>query len=409
MIKAQNTYDYNHFIRFIYLGKHVMVINGRTGVWIKILKEVKDFIDKSIEAKLTLEETINKTEDIPTRNYVEELLEEMFSHSMLKDCKSDENDKLKLDSVSFSLTNKCNLRCIHCANNSGEYIKNELDFKQVCKIIDYISNLEIKELCLTGGEIFVREDIDKILEYASEKFSGSLEIMSNGTLINNKEIARLIFKTCDKVHLSLDGFDKDSVDKIRGPGIYEKVLKSITLLKDAGIDKITLSMVKTKINDDIKFKELCEKLGVKPVIRKLDPVGRGKECYDELKLSSQNNEDVKMMRKNVRGNCFCKAGVTTIFIDEIGDVYPCDVLNFPEYRVGNFFHDNFSDNFQSDLRKIIEKLNICILDQIEDCKECNYRYFCSNGCPGIDRLIFNNENYKKEICHYNKEKFKNLI
>ncbi len=60
-------------------------------------------------------------------------------------------------------------------------------------------------------------------------------------------------------------------------------------------------------------------------------------------------------------------------------------------------------------QEIVDKLNICILDKIENCKECNYRYFCSHGCPGVDKIFFEDEKYRKELCNYNKIKFHNLI
>lgn len=43
-------------------------------------------------------------------------------------------------SVALDITNKCNLRCLHCFNNSGEndVVANELSDNEVLELVDSI-------------------------------------------------------------------------------------------------------------------------------------------------------------------------------------------------------------------------------------------------------------------------------
>lgn len=59
---------------------------------------------------------------------------------------------------------------------------------------------------------------------------GRIDIISNATLIYPEHIS--ILKSCvDEISISLDGYDKNSVDFIRGQGVFDKVIETIILLK----------------------------------------------------------------------------------------------------------------------------------------------------------------------------------
>ena len=70
--------------------------------------------------------------------------------------------------ISIQITNKCNLRCLHCYNSSGK-TNNELDVKKIFKIIDWMELHDIFYLGLTGGEALLHRKIDDIIRYAKRK------------------------------------------------------------------------------------------------------------------------------------------------------------------------------------------------------------------------------------------------
>ena len=63
--------------------------------------------------------------------------------------------------ISFDITNKCNLRCLHCFNNSGEndVINDELTDEEVMEFITSITPLQLYNICFCGGEPLLRKEL----------------------------------------------------------------------------------------------------------------------------------------------------------------------------------------------------------------------------------------------------------
>lgn len=55
--------------------------------------------------------------------------------------------------VAFDITNKCNLKCVHCFNHSGENIfDDELSNEEKLDVVSQILELNPYIVCLCGGE-----------------------------------------------------------------------------------------------------------------------------------------------------------------------------------------------------------------------------------------------------------------
>ncbi|EJE21979.1 radical SAM protein [Staphylococcus epidermidis] len=86
-------------------------------------------------------------------------------------------------SVTFTLTNKCNLSCSHCALSASPLSQDILSTNDVKYPIDKIIDVNLNTLILTGGEPFIRNDILEIISYIRTNFKNKLMIMTNGMLI----------------------------------------------------------------------------------------------------------------------------------------------------------------------------------------------------------------------------------
>jgi radical SAM protein with 4Fe4S-binding SPASM domain len=399
----------------INFNKFTVLSHKYTGLWIKIPTPVYEYLSGHSEKNSRILDMVNECADEYTKGYITGVLKKLIDAGLM----ITENEKsiyqtTKLDKVSISLTNRCNLKCIHCSASAGDVNKGEPDFEQVNEMFDVLAGIGVENVCLTGGEIFVRHDIEDIIRLARLIFNGKISIMTNGTLINDIN-AKTICKCVDEVHISLDGFDNGSVELIRGAGVFDKVITSICILKKNMYNNITLSMVETKnlIRKKSDFYELCSQLNVKPVFRMIDPVGRARLNYDDLAVDVNNNQipnnkELLGIKQNINGKCFCKASISQISIDEIGDVYPCENLQYNEYKIGNIFHEGKDVlNKISELAKVLN--STCIVDQIDGCKECDVRYFCATGCPGTDKNIFGDKKYRDSRCFEVKELYRKLV
>lgn len=108
--------------------------------------------------------------------------------------------------------------------------------------------------------------------------------MTNALLLNENNVEEIV-KNVDSVDISLDGYDEESYSKIRGKNVFNRVLDNIALLHEHGMYQISLSMVAlgNDREDDRKFNELCKKLNVEPMIRRLSYTGRAKENEEYLR------------------------------------------------------------------------------------------------------------------------------
>jgi len=136
--------------------------------------------------------------------------------------------------VSLTVTNRCNLRCIYCY---GAYYNREVkDFptKFWLDLIDEVHSMGTKLIHLEGGEPLLRDDIGTFIQHIKDK-NMLCRMNSNGYLVPKKisEIERL-----DSLCISLDG-DEESNDKNRGEGSYKKIITAIKTARQHGLPVLT--------------------------------------------------------------------------------------------------------------------------------------------------------------------------
>ena len=87
--------------------------------------------------------------------------------------------------VAWAVTKRCNLNCPHCSISAGANVTtdDELNTKEGASLIEDVAKLGSVKFVFTGGELFVRKDIFKLIEYATS-FGMLVEVATNGTLVN---------------------------------------------------------------------------------------------------------------------------------------------------------------------------------------------------------------------------------
>jgi len=142
------------------------------------------------------------------------------------------------DSISFTITNVCNLRCQMCGqwsetgyvNNDSERMKREICLSDWKRVTDELAANNIYSVLLRGGEAFLYPDIIDLIEYVNSK-GIFISIDTNGTVMGNhvKDLVRI-----GKIHLtfSVDG-PEEIHDMVRGvPGSFRKMYQNILALNE---------------------------------------------------------------------------------------------------------------------------------------------------------------------------------
>ena len=187
--------------------------------------------------------------------------------------------------VMVDMTEVCNLACIHCTHpefkRSTVYGKRMLDPKLNTKMIKEVSTIGrgiTKYIRYTSnGEPLVHPKSYNMIQDAVENSHTKVTLTTNGTLLNEKRMSKLLETGLHMIDISTDAASNETYKKIRVGGdlniTQSNILKLLKLRKDVKAKtKIIVSFVEQKENqhevDD--FKKFWDNQDVDEVlIRKL--------------------------------------------------------------------------------------------------------------------------------------------
>ena len=400
---------FSKYIRFMKNKDEVIIINGRSGIWLGIDKPTLNKVKYCVNNKIAPSTYMHSLDSINDKQQMLEAFEVLFDEEIIVN--SDEKESFNITEVEFKITNKCNLKCLHCSASSDIKEIDTLSTEEIKGILNKVFKLNINTLLLTGGEPLIRQDIKTLLPYIRNNFKGEVNLITNGTLID-KEMASLLKQCVSAVSISMDGYDELSTEFIRGKGVYDKIIQAVSNLKEVGFNKenLSLSMTVTNQNSNHKddFNSLCEKLDVTSGLRRFSPIGRGYQNYDNIGIANYSNlkldssSDLEDIRESLDCHIICRAGTNKFSIDELGELHPCLLLDGKEYSFGNILNDELNEIFNSKeyIDFINNKIIRSIVDDIPKCKNCNVRYFCMDGCLGYNNSYYNNNKLYEEKCKH---------
>ncbi|MDD3301235.1 MAG: radical SAM protein [Patescibacteria group bacterium] len=244
--------------------------------------------------------------------------------------------------VSYELTNICNLRCLHCLNNSGNEDPEALSTGEIFKLIDDLKKINVTKIYLTGGEPSLHPDFDAIATYIKSK-NIEIALASNGMDIANK--ISIIKKTVSNVSVSMDGIG-ETHDKFRNTqGSFDNLINSISLLRNNGVKVRISSMIwKENIGQLEQMIVLAKKMGVYRIhFSMLVSAGRAADNINKIALADDDygtvikqihkliekysGEDILVsVIRDKRIDCesnSCYGGERILHINTKGYIFPC--------------------------------------------------------------------------------------
>jgi radical SAM protein with 4Fe4S-binding SPASM domain len=165
----------------------------------------------------------------------------------------------------------------------------EVNTKLGYKIVDEVYNFGSPWFGISGGEPLVREDIFDIIEYA--RHTGfEVSLITSGFAFDEKRLNKLI-KNDVHTAVSIDG-SRESNDRIRGKGSYDKALFAMKKLSENGIlDCVVTTMTKYNIKDMKHPTEIAAEYGARMVVyHNLVPVGRAGANMPDLAPTPEEYE-----------------------------------------------------------------------------------------------------------------------
>lgn len=339
----------------------------------------------------------------------------------------------------IDLTKRCNFDCIYCFRAFQE--NRCIDINTLNVILQYIKayckshDLQQIGLQMWGGEPLL--EMDKIRYVAkffkSSDIKASIDIETNASLITD-ELAKEMYELGIQIGVSIDGppniqdQQRRLVSGLPSSSLVEKGIfhlqkyygkniggiaiitkynyRQISKMLDYFIYHIGLSHMKFNlVRDNSNAKE--EKLALtkeetEVFLQELT------ECLDAFQSMgadfSEGNIATRaknLLERNGTNYCLshgCQGGRRIVSFDYKGDVYPCEMTDFPEEKIGSVFEDTPLDE---QIQAAIEKNYFFLPKKNEKCKECCWWYYCGGGCSSRNRYLGRNGEIDETECLLN--------
>ncbi len=331
--------------------------------------------------------------------------------------------------LEFAITYRCNLRCVQCDiwrydQENLHKAREELGVEEIQKIFSSYDGLRV--VGITGGEPFLRRDLDLIIEAISEsqKHLEHLFITTNGQLIDiARDKVEAILKMKGSIGkefslhvlVSIDGPPEihDSIRGVRGAyGKARSTLKALSDLRNRFDFSLGTVTVASPFNID-RFDEVLEEVrslkaehGLETSfcvwstgqLYKNERMRREIQIRDFREALKRRLPDIRALAKEngsmvTRGRSMffdllglwledprrqvipCGGASVRYFLDPYGNLYPCTIYGA---RIGNLRDHSY------DLERLInseERLRVRGLVKAQRCP------ICCNTCETIPAMM----------------------
>lgn len=262
-------------------------------------------------------------------------------------------------------TDACNARCLHCSSNSFRRTADELTTSEVFRLIDELAAAGVVDLAISGGEPLLRKDLFEIIAHA-RGHGLSVGVGSNGTTLTPAHAVRLRDLGINRYQVSLDGLAASHDALRRWPGLFDKVLRTIALAREAGLrTHICCTINRLNAGELEELSQLVAGLGVQRINwSRFVPTGRGTSDLDlteaewesvlrlcirlrdryrgRLEMVTHLAQQILVDPKvaDMPGFIGCQAGIGQGCVTANGTVLPCVLLPVP---VGNIRERPFGE------------------------------------------------------------------
>lgn len=328
----------------------------------------------------------------------------------------------------IDITKSCNLNCLYCFRDLSDHRSIQKDILlDICMFIDRTANemhLQAISIQLWGGEPLCNIKSIRVVSdfFINKTYSVQIDIETNATLIT-PEIAKELYQRKITVGVSIDGYpeiqnyQRPMVNNKASSKAVEQGIKNLQsvygnrfggicvitknnykyierlldyFIRELKITSIKFNLVRDNPNAEIKSLGLSANEVRWFAHRLVETL----KAYAILGLRiSEGNILTKFNNLN-EGNhsnccisCGCTGGTRIISFDMNGSIFPCEMTDYQEVRLGDIYSNIDLQNMISKARESNEYYS----DRTNDkCKKCPWLYFCRGGCTS--RVLYVNQN-----------------
>ncbi len=156
--------------------------------------------------------------------------------------------KSKMKRLWVTVTSRCNIRCKTCGLWKNQW---DLPYKTAKEVMENYPYME--RLVWLGGEVFLYKHFEEMFDEACKWNNLKQQIITNGYVLNEKWMNKIIKAENTELTFSVDGVTKEVYEEIRQGSNFERVISNIryifNLKRSLGIKKdIRMNSVIMKTN-----------------------------------------------------------------------------------------------------------------------------------------------------------------
>ena len=311
-------------------------------------------------------------------------------------------------SVHVDLTYRCNERCIHCYLDHEDH--GEMKTDEIKNVLEQLAQSGTLFLTLSGGEIFLRDDLFELLEFA-RSLHFDISLKTNALLIDAERARKLRALSVRRIQISIYSAEPavhDAITKVRGS--LERTLTAIRFLQAEGLQvKIACPLMKQNLMAYRNVQALAAELGVPYVLdMTITPKMDGDMSLLQLRNPAQDllpilqdptlnppssSQDSAQAAQLTTGSATssgiesqayedipCSAGHNSCYISPYGEVFPC--VQMP-VATGNLRQQRFEEIWFKSPE--MERVRAVRESQLPVCSKCSIRQYCER-CPGLAQM-----------------------
>lgn len=227
--------------------------------------------------------------------------------------------------IAWQINSACNLGCLHCCEESGHSMPDEMTAGQALDFCRQIAELNIPYVAISGGEPLLCPHFFEVCEFLRGS-NISVKVETNGEFIDEQTARRLAQLKLRSVQVSLDGATPETHERLRIAGDWEKALAACKYLINNGTNtEIVFVPTKFNINEIGNVTDLAYSIGIYGVYTgKIMRVGRAAKNWDILCPSDTEYEKFFDV---LRDKAAAYEGKMKVYY------YPYDVIEELKYRL----------------------------------------------------------------------------
>ena len=249
-----------------------------------------------------------------------------------------------IEYLRISVTDRCNLRCIHCMPEGGvDLMQHEdiLTYEEIARVAAEAAKLGVRKIRLTGGEPLVRPQLHRLVALLKEIPGIETVVLTTNAVLLKDQLPDLLAAGLDGVNISLNAMDRASYRAFTGRDLFDPAMEGLHAALDAPDLRVKINCVPTQGREEqlLQLAELARTTRASVRFIELMPIGIGR------KLKGIGKDALFALFRNAFGEAE--------FVEVPHSIAgPAEYVRFPGFRSDIGFISAVSHRFCKDCNRI---------------------------------------------------------